>query len=271
MTAAGFSLARRLRAGETVYTAWCALASPIVAENVAREGFTCVVLDQQHGMYEMASTVAAIGPVRHAGASPVVRIPLNDFASASRALDVGAEAVIAPMINNLEQARRFVGAMKYPPVGERSWGPARAAALAGIAELKDYFRDANGMTLALAMIETREAMENVAAIAGTDGIDGLFVGPFDLSIALSNGGVLDPFSKEVEAALDVILAAAAKHRKIAGIYTANAEVALNAAKRGFRFIAVGGDLAYLRAGAGAQLKALGGQSAPAEKSALPPI
>ena len=128
-------------------------------------------------MYEMASTVAAIGPVRHAGASPVVRIPLNDFASASRALDVGAEAVIAPMINNTEQARRFVGAMKYPPVGERSWGPARAAALSGIAELKDYFRDANGMTLALAMIETREAMENVAAIAGTDGIDGLFVGP----------------------------------------------------------------------------------------------
>jgi 4-hydroxy-2-oxoheptanedioate aldolase len=271
MSAPGFSLARRLRAGETVYTAWCALAAPIVAENVAREGFTCVVLDQQHGMYEIASTVAAIGPVRHAGASPVVRVPLNDYSSASRVLDVGAEAVIAPMINNVEAARRFVGAMKYPPVGERSWGPARAAALAGITELKDYFRDANDMTLALAMIETRDALDNVDAIAGTNGIDGLFVGPFDLSIALSNGAVLDPFSRDVEAALDVILDAAVKHKKIPGIYCSHAEVALIAAKRGFKFIAVGGDLAYLRAGAAAQLRALGHGSSPAGKSTLPPI
>jgi 4-hydroxy-2-oxoheptanedioate aldolase len=271
MSATGFPLARRLRAGETVYTAWCALASPIVAESIAREGFTAIVLDQQHGLYDIATTAQGIASVRHAGASPVVRVPLNDNPSASRALDFGAEAVIAPMINNIELARRFVGAMKYPPVGERSWGPARAAALSGIADLKDYFRDANGMTLALAMIETREAVENVAAIAATDGIDGLFVGPFDLSIALSNGAVLDPFSKDVEAALDVILDAAKKHKKIPGIYCANAEVALIAARRGFRFIAVGGDLSYLRAGAAAQLKALNPGHKPAEKSALPPI
>ncbi len=273
MSAPGFTLARRLRAGETVYTAWCAMPAPIVAENVARAGFTCVVLDQQHGMYEIASTAAAIGPVRLAGASAVVRVPLNDFASASRILDVGAEAVIAPMINNVEQARRFVGAMKYPPLGERSWGPGRAAALAGIAELKDYFRDANAITLALAMIETREAVGNVATIAGTDGIDGLFVGPFDLSIALSDGALLDPASNDVEAALDVILEAAAKHQKIPGIYCANAEGALAAARRGFRFIAVGGDVAYLRAGAAEQLRALGAAASgvPGGKSAIPPI
>lgn len=273
MSAQGFSLARRLRAGETVYTAWCAMPAPIVAENVARAGFTSVVLDQQHGMYEIASTASAIGPVRLAGASAVVRVPLNDFASASRVLDIGAEAVIAPMINNVDQARRFVGATKFPPLGERSWGPGRAAALAGIADLKDYFRDANGMTLALAMIETREAISNVAAIAGTDGIDGLFVGPFDLSIALSNGAVLDPFSKDVEAALEVILEAASKHSKIPGIYCANAEGALVAARRGFRFIAVGGDVSYLRAGAAAELKALGAQRSdvPSGKSAIPPI
>ncbi len=273
MSATGFPLARRLRAGETVYIAWCALASPIVAEAIAREGFTAIVLDQQHGMYDIATTAQGIASVRHAGASPVVRVPLNDNPSASRALDFGAEAVIAPMINTAEHARRFVGAMKYPPVGERSWGPARAAALSGIADLKDYFRDANGMTLALAMIETREAVENVGTIAATDGIDGLFVGPFDLSIALSNGAVLDPFSKDVEKALDVILDAAKTHKKISGIYCANAEIALAAAKRGFRFIAVGGDLAYLRAGATAQLKALGldHKSATTGKSTLPPI
>jgi 4-hydroxy-2-oxoheptanedioate aldolase len=273
MSAQGFTLARRLRAGETVYTAWCAMPAPIVAENVARAGFTSVVLDQQHGMYEVASTAAAIAPVRLAGAAAVVRVPLGDFASASRMLDVGAEAVIAPMINNVEQARRFVGAMKYPPLGERSWGPGRAATLAGIADIKDYFRDANGMTLALAMIETREAIANVDAIAATDGIDGLFVGPFDLSIALSNGALLDPASEDVEAALDGILAAASRHKKIAGIYCANAEGALAAARRDFRFIAVGGDVSYLRAGAAAELKALGVASSGVAtgKSAIPPI
>ena len=101
----------------------------------------------------------------------------------------------------------------------------------------------------------------------------MFVGPFDLSIALSNGAVLDPYSKDVDAALDVILAAAAKHKKIPGIYCANAEAALAAAKRGFKFIAVGGDVAYLRAGAAAQLKALNieSKSALAGKSTLPPI
>jgi 4-hydroxy-2-oxoheptanedioate aldolase len=180
--------------------------------------------------------------------------------------------VIAPMINNVELARRFVAATKYPPLGERSWGPARAATLSGIADLKDYFRGANDMTLALAMIETREAIDNVGAIAGTDGIDGLFVGPFDLSVALSNGAVLDPFSKEVESALDVILDAAKTHKKIPGIFCANAEIALAAAKRGFRFVAIGSDLAYLRAGVAAQLKTLNSaHGSDAAKSKLPLI
>ena len=252
----GFSLAPRLRAGETVYTAWCALAAPIVAESIAREGFTAIVLDQQHGLFDIATSAQAIAALRHAGASAIVRVPLNDYPSASRALDLGADAVIAPMINSADHARRFVAAMKYPPLGERSWGPSRAAALAGIADLKDYFRGANAATLALAMIETREALDHVAAIAATEGIDGLFVGPFDLSVALSSGAVLDPFSREVEAALDVVLDAARKAEKIPGIYCSNAEVALTAARRGFRFIAVGGDLSYLRAGANEQLRKL---------------
>lgn len=269
-SAPGFPLARRLRAGETVYTAWCSLASPIVAEYIAREGFSAVVLDQQHGLFDIATVGQGIGSVRAAGASPITRVPLNDFPSASRALDVGVEAVIAPMINTVALAKEFVAAMKYPPLGERSWGPARAAALAGIPDLKDYFKAANDATLALAMVETREAVANVDAIAATNGIDGLFVGPFDLSIALSDGAVLDPYSKDVDAALDVILAAASKHKKIPGIFCASADIAVMAAKRGFRFIAVGTDLAFLRAGTAAQLKTLG-IGPRAEKSGLPPV
>ena len=93
-----FALARRLRAGETVFGAWCMLGSPIVAETIAREGFPAVVLDAQHGLWDVASLTNGVGALHHAESAPVVRVPLNDFALVSRALDIGAEAIIAPMI-----------------------------------------------------------------------------------------------------------------------------------------------------------------------------
>ena len=110
-----FALARRLRAGETVYGAWCMIGSPVVAETIAREGFAAVVLDAQHGLWDVSSLVAGAGAVNHAGAAPMVRVPLNDFALVSRALDFGAEAIIAPMINDADDAGRLAAAAKYPP------------------------------------------------------------------------------------------------------------------------------------------------------------
>ena len=254
----GFSLGRRLRAGETVFTAWCGLASPIVAEVTAREGFSAVTIDQQHGLWDTAATVAAIGAIRLAGAASIVRIPLNDFATVSRALDFGAEGIIAPMINTVADAKAFVAAAKYPPLGERSWGPHRATRLAGIPDQKDYLREANNLTVTLAMIETKTALANVDAIAATPGIDMLFIGPSDLSIGLTDGAVLDPHSREVEAANDKIVAAAKKAGKFAGLYCATAERAVACAKRGFQFLAVGSDLGFLRAGISPQVKTLKG-------------
>lgn len=253
-----FSLARRLRAGETVYAAWCTLASPIVAETIAREGFAAAVLDIQHGLWDTASIVAGIGALYHAGATPVVRVPLNDFAFVSRALDFGAEAIIAPMINTAADARQFASAAKFPPLGERSWGPQRAMALQGKTATVDYLREANEGTLTLAMIETPAALANVAAIAGTPGIDALFIGPYDLSTALSGGKAQDVQAPEVERAIDQIGAAAKKAGKIPGIYCRDAERALAMAKRGFKFITIGSDLGILREGAAAQVKALKG-------------
>ena len=110
-----FSLARRLRAGETVHTGWCGLGAPIVAELIARAGFPAVTLDQQHGLYTMDSTAAGIAAVHMAGAAPMVRVPLGDFAVVSRVLDFGAEGVIAPMINTAEDARTFALSVE-PPV-----------------------------------------------------------------------------------------------------------------------------------------------------------
>ncbi len=253
-----FSLARRLRAGETVYCGWCALGSPIVAETVAREGFSAVNIDLQHGLWDFAAAVTAIGAIYYAGASPVVRVPLNDFASASRALDCGAEAIIAPMINSASDARAFVSAAKYPPLGERSWGPIRAMALQGRTSPVDYLREANEGTLTLAMIETPAALASVDAIAATPGIDALFIGPYDLATSLSGGKAQDVQAAEVERAIDQIGAAAKKAGKIAGIYCRDAERALAMAKRGFRLMAVGSDHGFLREGLAPHMKALKG-------------
>ena len=253
-----FEVARRLRAGETVYAGWCSLASPVVAETVARDGFSAVVLDMQHGLWDTGSIIAAIGAVHHAGATPVVRVPLNDFAFVSRALDFGAEAIIAPMINTATDARQFAAVAKFPPLGERSWGPQRAMTLQGKTGSVDYLREANDGTLTLAMIETAMALAQVDSVAATPGIDALFIGPYDLSTALSGGKAQDVAAPEVESAIDQICAAARAAGKIPGIYCTNAERARALAKRGFRFITVGSDLAYLREGLAAQVKALKG-------------
>ncbi|HEX3858208.1 MAG TPA: aldolase/citrate lyase family protein [Pseudolabrys sp.] len=253
-----FALARRLRAGELVYSGWCSLGAPIVAETVARQGFAAVNIDQQHGLGDFAATVAAISAIAAAGSAPIVRVPLADFATASRALDCGAQAIIAPMINTVSDAKAFVAATKYPPLGERSWGPNRAMTLQDRTDAVDYLREANDGTLTLAMIETKTALANVDAIAATPGIDALFVGPYDLATALSGGKAQDVTAPEVEREIDRVCAAAIKAGKIPGVYCRDAERALDMKRRGFRFIAVGNDLGFLRDGIAPQMKLLKG-------------
>jgi 4-hydroxy-2-oxoheptanedioate aldolase len=253
---AGFPLAQALRAGQTVFAGWCMLPSPIVAETIAREGFSAIVIDGQHGLWDVAGIVAAIGDVHHAGAAPILRIPLNDFGFVSRALDFGAEAIIAPMINSPADAKTFASVAKFPPLGERSWGPTRAMALQGKTSSVGYLREANEGTLTMAMIETRAALANVHAIAATPGIDALFIGPYDLSTALSAGKAQDVDAPEVNAAIDKICDAATKAGKIPGIYCRNAEVGLAMAKRGFRIISVVTDVSLVRDAAAAQIKVL---------------
>src|SRR5258708_2332774 len=246
--AKSFPLAAQLRAGETVYSGWCGLASPLLAEVIAREGFAAVTIDMQHGLWDISETVGAIAAIRQGGGAPVVRVPLADFATVSRALDFGAEGIIAPMINTAADARAFVAAAKYPPLGERSWGPHRATMLAGLADQKVYLAEGNAVTFTLAMIETRAALDNVAAIAATPGIDGLFLGPSDLSIALSRGATIDPLSPDVDRELQRIAEAARQAGKILGAYCHSAERAAALPKPGVPFLAVRRDLRCLRAG-----------------------
>jgi 4-hydroxy-2-oxoheptanedioate aldolase len=258
MAIPAFTLARRLRGGETVFSGWCSLPYPLVAETLGREGFAAVTIEGQHGLWDVASMLTGIAAVRQGGAAPVVRVPVGDFALASRVLDFGAEGLIAPMINTAADARAFAASAKYPPVGERSWGPHRVTALAGLPDQSVYLREANDHVITLAMIETRTALDNLDAIIETPGIDGLFLGPSDLSIALSDGKSLDPTGEEVDRALDRMVAAAQKTGKIPGAFCHTAERAAALDKRGVRFLAVMSDIAMLRAGIAAAMKVLKG-------------
>jgi 4-hydroxy-2-oxoheptanedioate aldolase len=213
-----------------------------------------VTLDMQHGGVDLAGATRAILAIANAGKPTIVRVPLDDFATASRAADAGAAAVIAPMINSAEAAERFAEHLKFPPLGRRSWGPRTALALSGLAA-SDYLKAANAFTLAIAMVETREALEAVDEIMAVDGIDGVFVGPGDLSIALSHGQVLDTSSRSVNEALERIVASAKARGKFAGLYCPDGARAKYARKRGVAFCTVSSDQELMRSAARQELAA----------------
>ncbi|MCB8819744.1 HpcH/HpaI aldolase family protein [Microvirga rosea] len=251
------SLPDRLRAGTPALAAWCGLPEPSIAGVLAREAFDAVVVDMQHGAIDFAATVKAIPLVAAAGKPAMARIAVGEFATASRLLDAGASGIIAPMINTVEDARRFAGVMKFPPVGERSWGPHGALSLTGL-QPGEYFKAGNDLSVALAMIETREALGLIDEILAVPGIDGVFIGPSDLSIGLSQGQELNPTSAAVETAIDHALGRARAAGKFAGIYAASGERASELVRKGFHLISIASDTALLRMGAQGALKAARG-------------
>ncbi len=247
----------RLRANAPLLTAWCGMPDPSVAGLLAREAFDAVVLDMQHGSIDFAASVQAVQLIAAAAKPALVRIPVGDFATASRLLDAGASGVIAPMINTIEDARRFASFMKFPPVGERSWGAYGALSLSGL-EPGDYLQQANGLTVSFAMVETREALNIIDDILAVPGIDGVFIGPSDLSIALSGGRGLDPAGAEVEKALDHALARVKAAGKLAAIYAVSGARAVELSRKGFHMVSIGTDISMLKAGAQAALAAARG-------------
>ena len=247
-------LARGLSARSGVLSAWIGVNDAAVADALARESFDAVTLDMQHGGVDFVGAARSILAVALAGKPTIARIPVGDFACASRLADAGAAAVIAPMINSAEDARRFAEFIKFPPLGRRSWGPRAALALTGLIG-PAYLHSANAMTLAIAMIETREALEALDDILTTPGIDGVFVGPSDLSIALNRGAVVDPHGADVEAALSRIVERAHAHGKFAGLFCVDGARAKAALARGFGLCSVSTDLILLRAAARLELAA----------------
>jgi 4-hydroxy-2-oxoheptanedioate aldolase len=166
------------------------------------------------------------------------------------ALDMGAAAIIAPMTNSVEQTLAFVKAAKYPPVGQRSWGGYMMVQASGVTA-GEYLKQANSQTMAFAMIETQEALDLVDKIAAVPGLDGLFVGPSDLSIALSKGAGIDRLGAATLAAMEKVAAACKKNGIVAGAFAGTADGIKAYHKLGYRFLAGPTDSDLLRGGAAA--------------------
>jgi 2,4-dihydroxyhept-2-ene-1,7-dioic acid aldolase len=252
------ALISRLREGSRpLFAAWVGSPEPLVAEACARCSFEAVVVDLQHGQVPPEAVTRMAFPLAALEKPLVVRIPVGAYEMASRLLDAGAGAVIAPMINSAADAAALVAATKYTPLGRRSWGPTRALDVFRVGAA-DYLAGANGNLLALAMIETREALAALDEILAVPGIDGVFVGPYDLTLTLFGGRGMDVGNPETTAALDHIVSRAHAARKISAIYAADGEKARIYAAAGYRLVAVGSEGGYLRAGAELMLAAARG-------------
>lgn len=218
---------------------WLTLGNTFVAEMLGRMGFDWVVIDRQHGSIEWDMVGAAIQAIELGGAAALVRVEWNSPSLIMRALDLGAAGVVVPMVSSVADATRAAEAVRYPPRGIRSFGPTR----------NYYAVDAEQIEPAcIVMIETREGMANVEAIAATAGVDGLFIGPADLALALDVPITL-PMQASVLASIDRMVAACAATGALAGAASFNIQSAEDFLQRGVRFLTLGADVGYLRRGA----------------------
>jgi len=234
----------RVRQQEVLTGTWLNIGSSLTAEMAANAGFDWVLIDLEHGAGDHPQLVQQLQAVSGTPASPIVRIAWNDAPRFKRVLDLGASGVMVPYINNAEEARNAVAAMRYPPDGVRGVANMTRAADFGH-DFDDYFARANQELLTIVQIETQEAVDNADAIAAVDGVDVLFVGPGDLSVSLGVPMQFD--SPKFQAALDTIIQSSQKANKTAGILSFVTDPG-DFVQRGFRFIADGSDGALVNQG-----------------------
>jgi 4-hydroxy-2-oxoheptanedioate aldolase len=232
----------RWAAGETAFAAWLSFDSPAAASVLASAGFDAVVVDLQHGHTTLEGLPNLLAAIPPAQAMPFVRVAWNHPADLMRALDLCARGVICPMIGSRGEAETFVAACRYPPAGIRSYGPIHAAFDRG----PEQTIAANDAVLLFAMIETTDGFANLEEIASTPGLDGLFVGPADLSLGLGLDTFAELSDPALLKALDAIVAAADGHGLAPGIHAPSPSGAAAMADRGFRFVSSAVDADLLR-------------------------
>lgn len=238
----------RLRAlwksGGAAVNGWCAIPNGFSAETMAHQGWDSVTIDMQHGVVDYQAMVSMLQGISTTPAVPVVRVPWLEPGILMKTLDAGAYGVICPMVNSRDDAQKLVAWTHYAPRGTRSFGPVRALLYGGA----DYPEKANDTVVVFAMIETRAALDNLDAIMSVEGLDAIYIGPSDLSLALGCRPTFDEVDPPVAQAIDHIVERAKAHGLVAGIHNGTPEAALGRIAKGFQFVTISSDARLIAAG-----------------------
>jgi 4-hydroxy-2-oxoheptanedioate aldolase len=254
------TLKRKIADGTRCVGGWAAIPSTFAAEVYAAQGWDYVTLDMQHGSVTLNDVLPMLQAINAGGdATPMVRVPWNEPAYIMRVLDAGAYGIVCPMINTKAEAEAFVRAGRYPPRGDRSFGPFRAAQYGGA----DYWQHANAEVLLFAMIETRQAVDNLPEILSVEGLSGVYVGPSDLSFSMGKTPTLDPSDESVLAAIGSIVKETRARGLIAGSHTDGPKTAQKRFGEGFQFCTLLNDVRLLATAAANVVREARGLSAAA--------
>jgi len=235
------SFKRAIRAGRQQIGFWNSMASPTATEILAGSGFDWLLLDAEHAPNDVPGIMAQLQAMMENATHPIVRIPENDPIVIKRYLDIGVQSFLIPMMETVEEAEAAVAATRFPPQGIRGFAGASRASRFG--RVKDYHRRAHEEICILVQIETRKGLDNLEAIAAVPGIDGLFIGPGDLSADLGHLG--DQGNPEVVRLIEETIARIVATGSRAGILTADETLARRYMAAGCVYTAVGIDTGLL--------------------------
>lgn len=233
---------RAITSGETVMGLWVALASPHAAEICAGSGFDWILLDGEHGPNDIPLLAQQLAAVSRHPAHPVVRLPVGESWMIKQALDIGAQTILIPMVDTPEQALAMARACRYPPHGIRGLGASLGRA-SNFGRVADYVETANDEICCLVQIESRQAIANLDAITLTEGVDGVFIGPADLSADMGFAG--SPRAPELVETVVKAIRRARELGKPAGIMTTDQDLIDKAIEAGANFVAIGSDVGLL--------------------------
>ena len=238
--------------GKPAINGWLSIGNGFTAEIMASAGYDSITADLQHGALDYHSALGMFQAMRASGVAVMARVPWLDAGAIMKALDAGAYGIICPMINSREEAERLVSFVRYPPSGTRSFGPTRVNFSAG----SDYGAEANENVLCFAMVETREAYDCVDEIAATPGLDGLYIGPADLTLGLTGRKYRTGFDREepeIVEAIRHVLDVAHRAGIRAGLHNGSAAYAAKAVGWGFDLVTVSNDVRLLAGAAEASV------------------
>lgn len=246
------SLKAALQAGQVQHGIWLTSGTSVLAELAGNAGFDWCLIDGEHGPNTVSEMLPQLQALATSGTAAVIRIANAEAWMVKQALDLGCQTILVPMVDDAETAQRMARAMRYPPDGNRGMGAALARA-SRFGSIADYPHSANAQVCLMVQAESAKAVQNIDAIAATDGVDCVFVGPADLSADMGYPG--EPDHPEVEAAIDHLIARTVAAGKIAGIITFDKSRFAEYAQKGVTFLGVGGDLLVLNSA----LRGLAGQ------------